>query len=181
MNEDVKTINRILDGHKNEYADIMNRYHNELFVYIYNIVAQAETTEDLLQDIFIKIYKKLKKYDQEKASFRTWMYRIAHNEVINYVRSSQVKHQASNIEQVDFLQATENIEQDIIKEEQMNMILMAIEKRLKKKHKNIMYLHYFSGLTVKEISEVLEIPDKTIYHAIDSSINKIKEEVQSNG
>ena len=178
MNEDNQVIHRILQGDKDEYAVLMERYHNELFVYIYNLVAQVETTEDLLQDIFLKIFKKLNKYDDTKASFRTWMYRIAHNEAVNHLRSSQVRHQTTRIEKIDFINDDEDIESDLVKEEKMNQILMAIEKRLKKKHKNIMYLHYFSGLSVKEISEVLDIPDKTIYHAIDSSIAKIKEEVQ---
>lgn len=178
MNEDVKIIHRILRGEKDEYAVLMDRYHNELFSYVYNLVVQVETTEDLLQEIFLKIYKKLHKYDESKAGFRTWMYRIAHNEVINYLRSSQVKYQTGVIDKIEFIEDDEDIEHDVIKEEKMNLILKAINKRLKKKHKDIMFLHYFSGLTVKEISEVLDIPDKTIYHAIDSSIAKIKEEVQ---
>lgn len=178
MNEDVKIIRRILRGEKDLYAMLMEKYHKELFSYIYNLVGQVQTTEDLLQDIFLKIYRKLHKFDEEKAGFRTWMYRIAHNHVINHLKSSKVQLYSSNIEEIDVLEADEDIEDAMIREEKINQVIKAIEKRLKKKHKDIMYLHYFSGLSVKEVSEVLDIPDKTIYHAIDSSIAKIKEEVE---
>ena len=178
MNEDVKIIHRILHGEKDLYAVLMEKYHNELFSYTYNLVGQVQTTEDLLQEIFLKLYRKLNKYNDKKASFRTWMYRIAHNDVINYLKSSKVHMHASNIEEIDVLRDDEDIEEDLVREEKINLIIQAIEKRLKKKHRDIMYLHYFSGLSVKEVSEVLNIPDKTIYHAIDSSIAKIKEEVE---
>jgi len=49
------------------------------------------------------------------------------------------------------------------------------------KHQHIVSLHYFSGLTVKEISETMTIPEKTIYKALKTSIEKIKKEVTTNG
>ena len=73
--------------------------------------------------------------------------------------------------------SSSSIEEDIVKDEKIDQIKLAMEKLLKPKHKEIMYLYYFSGLTVKEISNTKKIPEKTIYKAIKTSIDKLKKEV----
>ena len=161
-----------------QHQKIMDKYHNELFKYVYNIVNNYSETEDLLQEIFFKLYKNLKKYDSSKASFRTWMYRIGRNHVLNYLNSAKHKLKKKTYEYDDEInRSDDNIEKQAVKDDQINRILMAMEKVLKPKHYQIMQLHYFSNLTVQEISEVMQIPDKTIYKAIKTSIEKIKEEV----
>lgn len=176
--DDNQIINRILNGDKNLYSILMEKYHNELFKYVYNLVYNYENTEDLLQEVFLKLYNNLKKYNPAKASFRTWMYRITSNHVINYLKSADYRNN-NNLEYQDYYSATsDDVERDLIKEEQINSILKIMSSILKPKHYQIMILHYFSELTVKEISETILIPEKTIYKAIKSSIAKIKEEVE---
>jgi len=175
---DIEIINEILDGDKNLYSKLMDKYHNEIFKYVYNMVNNYNETEDLLQEIFFKVFKNLKKFDSKKAAFRTWLYRISKNYVLNYLNSSRVKVSRKTLEYDDTVnKADENIEEKAVNDDRINRILKAMEKLLSKKHFEIMQLYYFSNLTVKEISETLEIPDKTIYKAISSSIEKIKKEV----
>ena len=156
----------------------MDKYHNEIFSFVYNITNDYQTTEDLLQEIFLKTYRNLNKYNKDKSSFRTWLYRISNNHTINYLHSNAYKTHSNNLEYLDETnKSKEDIEAQIIKEEQMNNIIKAMKKVLKPKHQQIIALHYFSNLTVKEISDVTNIPEKTIYNAIKSSIEKIKKEV----
>ncbi len=179
---DNEIIHEVLSGNKDAFALIMDKYHNELFKYVYNMTGNVETTEDLLQEIFMKLYQSLSDFDPNKASFRTWMYRIAMYHTYNYYNRKTVKHIDEYIEvDLSLLTADEDIMDDVIKEDQLNRILDIIKKILKPKHQKIMLLHFLSGLTVKEISETLDIPDKTIYKAIKTSIEKIKKEVQSDG
>lgn len=175
---DNELIHKILEGDKDLYAKIMDKYHNEIFKYVYNMVNNYQETEDLLQEIFFKLYKNLKKFDSDKASFRTWMYRISKNYVLNYLKSSKKKMSNQSVEYDDAInRSTDDVEEQAIEDERINIILKAMEKLLKPKHYEIMHLYYFSNLTVKEISETLEIPDKTVYKAINTSIEKIKKEV----
>jgi RNA polymerase sigma-70 factor (ECF subfamily) len=175
---DNELIIKILDGDKDLYAKIMDKYHNELFKYVYNMVNNYNETEDLLQEIFFKLYKHLKKFDSSKSSFRTWMYRVSKNYVLNYLKSSKKRMSNASVEYNDDInQASENIEEQAVNDERINLIIKAMGKLLKPKHYEIMHLYYFSNLTVKEISETLEIPDKTVYKAINTSIEKIKKEV----
>lgn len=175
---DIEIIKMIKNGSVDSYSLIMNKYHNELFKYVYNIINNYQDTEDLLQEIFFKLYKNLKKYDETKASFRTWMYRVAKNHVLNHLNSSRYKNQQRTYEYDDSINSSgENIEEKVLNNDKINKILSVMKIKLSRKHFEIMHLYYFSNLTVKEISETLDIPDKTIYKAIKSSVEKIKKEV----
>jgi len=176
---DIAIINDILNGDKEKYSILMNRYHNEIFKYIYNMVDNVEVTNDLVQEIFFKIYKKLNQYDQEKASFRTWIYRVTGNFVINYKKSKAYRYNQNKVLYDDKINKSDTeIEKEVIVNEKITEIQRVMEMVLKPKHYQIMALHYFSNLTVKEISETTKIPLKTIYKAINSSIAKIKKEVK---
>ncbi len=177
VNEDYDVIKQVLEGKTDYFSVLMNKYYNELFSFIFNMTGQYQDTEDLSQEIFMKIYKNLKKYNKSKSSFRTWMYRIASNHTINYLKSSYKRHKTSSEVNLDILESTEDIEEQTIKQEDLSTVIMVMKNTLSEKHQQIMFLHYFSGLTVKEISETLKIPIKTIYKAIKTSLDKIKKEV----
>lgn len=114
----------------------------------------------------------------EKASFRTWMYRIAKNYVLNHLQSARVRLKNNTYEYDDNInKSKEDVEETAVKNDQITRILEVMRQVLSPKHYEIMHLHYFSNLTVKEISETLMIPDKTIYKAIKVSVEKIKKEV----
>ena len=175
---DIEIINQVITEDKNKYALLIDKYHNELFKYVYNMTGSYIETEDLLQEIFFKIYKSLKKYDFSKASFRTWIYRIAKNYVLNHLQSAKTRLKNNTYQYDDEINSSnDNVEETAVKNDQINQVLKTMERILSPKHYEIMHLHYFSSLTVKEISETLNIPDKTIYKVIKVSIEKIKKEV----
>jgi len=176
---DNELIEKILEGDKDLFSQIMNKYHNEIFKYVYNIVNNYNETEDLLQEIFFKLYKNLKKFDSKKASFRTWMYRVSKNYVLNHLKTAEVRFNRSALEYDDSInKSDEDIEERVVNDNRINQVLTVMKRLLSAKHFEIMHLHYFSNLTVKEISETLQIPDKTVYKAIKVSIKKIQKEVE---
>ncbi len=175
---DIENIKRILNGDKEQYSLLMKKYYKEIFKYIYNITGNYETTEDLVQEVFFKVYNNLKKYNNQKSSFRTWLYRISNNHTINYLKSKAYKESQSTEQFEDFKQQSSiDIEKEITKEDQISQVKQAIIKLLNPKQQKIMFLHYFAHLEVKEISNVINVPEKTIYSSIKSSIEKIKKEV----
>jgi len=101
---------------------------------------------------------------------------------MNFLKSWNKKRSMEIVDdQTETLVSDDNIEAKLIKEEQMNSVLKAISKVLKPKARKIVYLHYFSELSPKEISEVANIPVQTVYKSIQASIEKIKNEVLHNG
>jgi RNA polymerase sigma factor (sigma-70 family) len=118
MSEDNFIIIEVLSGKKEQYSILMDRYHNELFKYIYNITNDYNATEDLLQEVFIKIYKNLSKFDSDKASFRTWIYRISSNHVMNYFNSKEYKNRQHNIT-LETVSSSDDVEGDYIKDQKI--------------------------------------------------------------
>jgi RNA polymerase sigma-70 factor (ECF subfamily) len=176
--KDIQIISEILDGNKNRYSEIMEKYHKEVFKYTFNIIGDYQLTEDITQEVFFKIYQNLDRYDNSRASFRTWMYRITSNYVLNYIKSKKYKEFYQSVEiNEDLIKSNDDIEDNIEKDEKIRQVLEVMNRILKPKHYQIMSLHFFSDLSVKEISKTMEIPEKTIYKAINSSIQKIKKEV----
>lgn len=182
MTSDNQLILSIQNGNTDAYSILMNQYHDEIYKYVYNIIGDVNQSDDVVQEIFIRVFNKLNKYDPSKAGFRTWLYRVSHNYTMNFLKSWNKKRSMEVIdEKTEMLKSKENIEAKVIKEEQMNRVLCAINKVLKQKAKKIIYLHYFSDLSPKEISEVTGIPVQTIYKSIQSSIEKIRKEVLLDG
>ena len=182
MTADNQLMLSVINGNTDAYSQLMNQYHDEIYKYVYNIIGDANHSDDVVQEIFIRVFKKLKTYYCSKSGFRKWLYRVSHNYTMNFLKSWNKKRSMEIVDdQTETLVSDDNIEAKLIKEEQMNSVLKAISKVLKPKARKIVYLHYFSELSPKEISEVANIPVQTVYKSIQASIEKIKNEVLHNG
>jgi len=179
--EDSRIIEKVLQGEKDFFGVLMKKYFKEIFKYVYNVTNSYDISEDITQEIFIKIYNELSKYNIKKASFRTWIYRIAGNYTINYVKSKSYRNnQKTTLYEDEFNNSEEDIVTDVIKDEKISEINNIAVSLLSPKHYQMFSLHYFSNLNVKEISESMNVPEKTIYKALKTSIEKIKKEVDFN-
>ncbi|MBI4753333.1 sigma-70 family RNA polymerase sigma factor [Candidatus Desantisbacteria bacterium] len=141
--------------------------YKEFSGFVYNIslkiTGNSHDAEEVTQDIFMKIYHKLKTF-RFCSSFKTWVYRIAVNTAINYQRSSIKKES----QRVDFETIALTVSDDkataednIIKQEdsaQLDSLLQA----LKPEHRVCLILREIEGLNYREIANILEIPVNTV-------------------
>ena len=172
---DIDIIKKVLNGDINQFNSLINKYYNELFKYAYNQFEDVEETKDVLQEIFMRLYNNLNKYNPEKASFRTWMYRVATNYCINYRRKLKF-----TIKDYDFsrVSSTEDIVENLIQHEQVDLAISIMKKNLSKKQYQIMILYFFSDLAHKDIADVMNLQPKTIRNIVSESVKKIKEIVR---
>ena len=174
---DEKIIAHILDGHPDDFGILVDKYYNELFVFIHNQTNDIEMTKDILQEICMRLYQNLSKYDSRKATYRTWMYRVASNYVFSYL-----KKQKYYIKDYDFnfVSANEDIIQQCIQEDDVKQIISVMKKVLNAKHYQMMILHFFSDLSVLEIAETLHVSEKTVRNTISLSIKKTRNQMGGN-
>ena len=71
-----ETIDEINDGNKELFRVIAKEYYHQIYVYVYKQILNQDESFDLTQDIFVKIYQNLHQYNQNKASFKNWIYQI---------------------------------------------------------------------------------------------------------
>ncbi len=175
---DEQIIKRVLSGQTDDFNILIRKYYNELYVFVHNQVNDIELTKDLLQEIFMLLHNKLKSYDSSKASFRTWMYRVANNYTINYLKKKRV-FTVTNID-LDYIKdhQTPDVLEAMIQQENVTHVLSIMKKALSKKHYHIMSLYFFSPLTDEEIGMMYHIAPKTIRNVVSLSIQKIREKLE---
>lgn len=161
------------------HNEIIERYQKRLFVYIYRFIGNKEETEDLLQNVFLKVYKYCDKFDTQRK-FSSWIYRIAHNEAVNYIKRKNIK---KFISLEDFVSDKDRIETKSdakspmeiwISKELRNEMKEAL-KKIPEKYKEVLEMRYFQEKSYEEISRVLKKPINTV----GTLINRAKQKMES--
>lgn len=166
--KDEEIIALILKGKAQLYSELVLRYQNKLFSTIYHYTHDYEDTKDLAQEIFIKVYNNLHKYNS-KASFSTWIYRIAVNSCIDWTRKRRlVTVSAFETDENEEIHILENISddtpspEDVLLKEEYKTTVKNIVMELPDIYKTVVILYYYEDFSPKEISDILNIPKKTI-------------------
>jgi RNA polymerase sigma-70 factor (ECF subfamily) len=132
--------------------------------------------QDLLQEIFIKIYIHLNDYDP-CFPFSSWIYRIAHNEIVSFFRKEKRRSIVlSHNELVSLYQQIDDDNEDLALDNRMYSdadIQIALD-RLDQKYKDILLLRFFETKSYEEISDILLIPQGTVATLINRAKKKIK-------
>lgn len=160
------------------HDELISRYQRRLFVYIYRFLGNKEETEDLLQNVFFKVYKYCKNFDTSRK-FSSWIYRIAHNEAVNYIKRKNIK---KFISLEEFVSNKDRIETKTDAKSPMEVWLKKelrgeVEKSMKKlpvKYQEVLKMRYFSEKSYKEISKVLKKPVNTVGTLINRAKRKLE-------
>jgi RNA polymerase sigma-70 factor (ECF subfamily) len=164
-----------------DFLYIMNRYQSKLLAYILRISnVSYEEAEDILQDVFIKIYKNLNGYDHN-LKFSSWIYRITHNEVISNFRKKQARPQSYeseiNEEILDRITTDFDIEHEVNIKYLREIINKALVN-LDEKYREVLILRFFEEKDYNEISDILKKPIGTISTLISRAKKYFKEELK---
>ncbi len=163
------------------FGELVKRYEDKFGRFVRRKAALSkEDTEDLLQDIFIKIYLNLNAFDRN-LKFSSWGYRIAHNETISWYRKKSIRPQINfeDYEEENFINNIKNdsLEDDFIekfaKVELKEKVKLALDK-LDEKYKNILILKYLEEKEYTEIGDILEIPIGTVSTLIYRAKKELK-------
>jgi RNA polymerase sigma-70 factor (ECF subfamily) len=156
------------------FSRLYNAYAPAIMSTIQRVVSCVSTSEDILQNVMIKIWKQADKYEAEKGRLFTWMITIARNETIDYVRSKQKMHSFSNIDELDHTEADPFSTDRLAKRMDMrNMI-----GTLPIKERSILEL-YLAGFTCNEISQLLQVPDGTVKTRMRTSYRRLRLALQN--
>lgn len=134
------------------YAD----YIVKVTRYVRSKVAETSVVDDIVSDVFIKVYQNLDKYDESKASLSSWIFTITSRTVTDYYRRRKVFSEIPEDNGAEGLMPTvlvDNTELDegIIQEETLNQLADALEK-LTERERDLIILHYYSNITLKEVA-----------------------------
>ena len=160
---------------------LIKRYEEKLLRYIIRISGvDHDGAEDILQDVFIKVYRNLYGFDRD-LKFSSWIYRIAHNQVISDYRKKQARPQTDSLDIDDDRVGRLASDLDISREVDGALLRQRIEKILNAmdmKYREALVLKFLEDKNYQAISDILEKPIGTVATLINRGKQKFREEME---
>ncbi len=169
---------KVQSGEIDSFGLLVERYEEKLKRYGFKFLSQKDDLDDVLQVVFLKAFENIKSFDP-KRKFSSWLYRIAHNELINHLKkrkflslslfdldtflpqSSKENERETKENALDVLKEKEKIEQCL--------------NSLKPSQRELLILYYFENLTYQEIATILQVPISTVGVKIKRAKQKVKQ------
>jgi RNA polymerase sigma-70 factor (ECF subfamily) len=166
--EDSQLIKEALGGDDAAYTRLMNKYHDAIFSFIFRMVHDREQVEDLTQEAFIKAFGSLKNFNEEFA-FSTWLYKIATNNSIDFIRKRKLQMFSIDkpIESKDSDYTFElpddssEADKELISDQRAVMLKSAIDQ-LPEKYRRVIMLRHSDERSYEEIADMLKLPIGTV-------------------
>lgn len=162
----------------NAWEKLVKEYENMVYHIAYRMMQNEQEAKDISQEIFIKVYRNLPKFD-EKSAFSTWLYRIAVNTCIDALRKNKTKqtvsweqHTEQNKNETATYQTPENI---YLQREKQNDIMETLQN-LSPEHKAIILMRDMQDMTYGEIAECLSVSLGTVKSRIARAREQFKKE-----
>jgi len=154
---DEQIVEIIRTKDKELFSEIIKRYEEKLLRYASYLLNDSEKAKDSVQNSFIKAYVNLNSFNS-KFKFSSWIYRITHNEAINYINKN--KNEKPFFENLE-IESDENLEEEYSKNEIISMIKTCINQ-MPIMYKEPLTLYYLEDKSYLEISDILRIPVNTV-------------------
>ncbi len=175
-----KELVKIAKNNPEAFELIVNRYWHRLFAYVRRIsYFSQEDIEDILQEVFIKIYRYLNDYDDTFA-FSTWTYRITRNYVIDEIRKKNVRPQTMQLDTEELnkiLRSDLDIEKDLVTRDAIGALKNAIN-RLPQKYREILVLRFLEEKEYVEIMDIMQLPKGTVASLINRGKKILQQEIK---
>lgn len=177
---DEKLAEQICQGDKELFGELVDRYEAKLTRYVKKFTLNKDDVSDIVQTIFIKAYTNLQSFDTTR-SFNSWIYRIAHNESVNYLK----KKGGEKISFIDFDTffphpfAKETSDKEALSREEKHFLETSL-KTISPKYREVLVLYFYEELSYVEIAEILRIPVATVGVRIRRGKEALKEALETN-
>lgn len=143
------------------YREVVKRYQDKLMRYAVGLIQDKAKAADVVQESFIKAFINLKGFNTKKK-FSSWIYRIVHNQAINYLNKYKKEISFENNQWLEqTLKSSDNVEEEFDRKEAKEMLYLSL-KELPMKYLSALILFYLAEKSYEEISDVLRMPIGTV-------------------
>ena len=177
--DDDELIARTQAGDTEAFTPIVQKYQQKIYNLIYRRVRNHETAEDLCQEVFLKAWRALPKF-QGKSAFYSWLYQIAINYSIDFLRKQnrQVTFAAEDIslntEEGSQIPQMQPSPHEILEQEELKHIIQKAARQLPPGQHEVFRLRYEEELSIKEIAAQLDKSEGTIKAHLHHAHNKLR-------
>jgi RNA polymerase sigma-70 factor (ECF subfamily) len=166
--EDDKLVKRAKDGDEQAYQQLVEKYQRALYYHILKMVRNKDIIEDLVQETFVKAFDNLDSYSTSYA-FSTWLYRIATNHTIDYLRKKKLPTKSIDAPvktrdgemQMELPDQQASADRQVLKKQRKNIVQNAIQN-LPDKYRKVIELRHMEEFSYQEIADELDLPLGTV-------------------
>ena len=159
-------------GEESAYGYLYDHYGGALYGVIFQVIGRQEIAEDILQEVFLKIYRNIGHYEKEKGKLYTWMFQIARNTAIDTLRSRDFK-KSQKIQTLD-----NNVNDNTTENSGISYVdhlgLDKVISSLSEDQRKVIDLAYFNGYTQKEIAQELKVPLGTVKTRVRNALIELR-------
>jgi RNA polymerase sigma-70 factor, ECF subfamily len=162
---------------------IFDRYHQQIYNFIKKQVSDHESVEDLVQEVFLRVYKSAKNFDVTKK-FSSWVYKIALNEVKRHWKrtgsrqtfslNAPLGDEGGESERADLLEDVRITPEAATESELFSKNLKLLIDKLPEKQKTVVILKIYNDLTFEEIAEICDCPLSTVLSRMRYAVSKLR-------
>jgi RNA polymerase sigma-70 factor (ECF subfamily) len=151
---DEDIIRAVRDGDIDVFGMLVKRYEDFVYTLIRGMVQSEELAKDISQETFLRAFRGIRRFEL-RSSFKTWLYRIAHNTALSQLKRKETKacHQTGFITEPSI---------DIRDRQSLRLTLEKLIGRLKPELRAVIIFHYYDDLKYEEIAEILDCPTGTV-------------------
>ena len=160
------------DSKHEAFTRLVQEYKERLYWHIRKIVLDHDDANDVVQNTFIKVHLNIENFNENSTLF-TWMYRIATNEALNFIKSKAKKIGLKNEEWIEAI--ADNLEADpFFDGDEAALILQKEISKLPEKQRIVFNMRYFDGMNYNSISEILDTSVGALKASYHHAVKKIK-------
>lgn len=189
MKTDEELIIELQKGDDKAFELLLKRHKDSVFNFIYRFVGNHSEAEDLLQDVFLKIFDKAQDY-KPLGKFKTWLYTMARNQCVDHYRRKQIRKAESLNKNIDsdseqtFLDqlASENVDTETsLKQRELDSILEAALQSLSEEQREVVLLRSKMGFKFDEIAEMTNNSSNTVKSRMRYALEGIRKYFKQSG
>lgn len=178
-NTELDLVEKLRNGDSFAFELLFDQYSNKLFYFVNKYLDLKEESEEIVQDVFLNLWRHKKEIRSVEA-FKSYLYKIALNNIRNYFSKKQVQEKHKQTIAQEYLFENDSASPEMNYEE----VILQVDKliaKLPKKRREIFLLSRKEGLDISEIAKYLGISESTVKNQITSAVAFLKDEVKKSG
>ena len=180
-----KRIKQVIKGDQNAFGEIVELYKDKVFHVCFRMLGNRHEAEDISQEAFIRAYTNIHTFDIDRK-FSTWLYRIATNLCIDRIRKKKPDYfldaevaGTEGLTMYSQIQAKEPLPEEEVESMELQSSIQKEISKLPDKYRSVIVLKYIEELSLKEISEILDLPLGTVKTRIHRGREALRKQLRS--
>ena len=165
--DDKKLVENYISGEEGSFEKLVARYLKPIYNFVYRLSGNPEEAKDITQDVFLRVWKNIGKYDPKNA-WSTWIYSIARNATIDYLRKKKALI-FSDLDNDEMDESFANsipdkmpLPDEIFEQKEIEQRIEDALQKISFNYRTVVILHWKEGMTFEEVAKVLGKPMNTV-------------------